>query len=93
MQMCTKCHETKPANSFNRDKTKADGLQFRCKVSDMTARLLMWDEHPQRTANHVSYSRKAGAHASLILLAQCRCRNSLILNFVLTTKLLASGKD
>ncbi len=31
--MCTKCRETKPANAFNRDKTKADGLQFRCKVS------------------------------------------------------------
>ena len=31
-QVCTKCREKKPAHNFNRDKTKADGLQFRCKV-------------------------------------------------------------
>lgn len=30
--MCTKCLETKEAGQFNRDKTKADGLQFRCKT-------------------------------------------------------------
>ena len=30
--MCTKCFERKDASQFNRDKTKADGLQFRCKV-------------------------------------------------------------
>ena len=30
--MCTKCLENKPASQFNRDKTKADGLQFRCKA-------------------------------------------------------------
>ena len=31
LQECTKCGETKPHTEFNRDKTKADGLQFRCK--------------------------------------------------------------
>ena len=30
--MCTKCLESKEAGQFNRDKTKADGLQFRCKT-------------------------------------------------------------
>ncbi len=30
-KVCTKCNENKPAAEFNRDKTKADGLQFRCK--------------------------------------------------------------
>lgn len=29
---CTKCQIVKPQNEFNRDKTKADGLQFRCKM-------------------------------------------------------------
>jgi hypothetical protein len=32
LQVCTKCNDLKPAGEFNRDKTKADGLQFRCKV-------------------------------------------------------------
>jgi hypothetical protein len=32
LQVCTKCNDLKPASEFNRDKTKADGLQFRCKV-------------------------------------------------------------
>jgi hypothetical protein len=33
-QVCTKCREKKPSHNFNRDKTKADGLQFRCKVGE-----------------------------------------------------------
>lgn len=32
LQECTKCQEVKPQIEFNRDKTKADGLQFRCKT-------------------------------------------------------------
>lgn len=31
-KVCTKCNEDKPSAEFNRDKTKADGLQFRCKL-------------------------------------------------------------
>lgn len=40
-QVCTKCNDLKPAGEFNRDKTKADGLQFRCKVPPSGSWLMM----------------------------------------------------
>ena len=45
-QVCTKCNDLKPAGEFNRDKTKADGLQFRCKVP----RALLGFKRPQQHA-------------------------------------------
>lgn len=62
VQICTKCHMDKLADAFNRDKTKADGLQFRCGATP-SARALSF-----LASNTTWTSRTVAGHSNQSLL-------------------------
>lgn len=78
VQECTKCNVVKPHTEFNRDKTKADGLQFRCKgcVHDYMRRRRRSEAGHKRRL--VDAADRAIAADNLAVLAQVRrlCQSS-----------------
>lgn len=71
-QECTKCGVIKPHTDFNRDKTKADGLQFRCKgcVHDYMRRRRRSEAGQKR--RQMDDADRAIAADNLAVLAQVR---------------------
>lgn len=53
MKVCRKCHETKPLDGFNRDKSRSDGRRSRCKACDSERHAAYRAANSERIAEYV----------------------------------------
>ena len=57
-KLCTTCNETKDLSSFNKNKSKPDGLQDRCRICDSIHSRAYYKANREKQAASIAKSRK-----------------------------------
>ena len=58
MKTCSKCKEEKPLDAFSKDRTRADGLNYRCKTCKSAEASLRYKEDPEKVCSQTTKWQK-----------------------------------